>query len=407
MVALYNDDRFTEVDELYKGMLNHGVIPDHVLSTHCSNALARMAFQTFHDLDQMAERGMKPSVTIYDSSISCLSREKRLYEAETLFQRMLDSFRLPSSHAYAALVSGLVKSDMTDKGCKYLDRMLEDGFVPNDVVYNSLFYHFLRKRKFEFALRLDRSQIEFDLIFCTALVSGVCRNIVGIKKRWCSINRASERAREMLLQLLYQRKFSPRETILRFCADSSEHMKCFALKLMRRIKGTNYMPNLIENAYNEFEFMQEERICPNEVTFTILIGAHSRADQIDRAIELFNLMNAGEVLQCWERVTSFVSHKQGFSRNLLHCFCACYFSIPAFKIFEEMLAHNYVPRRYSAIWLLCTLFKEKKLNEAHKLWEMMHKRGKFPNALTGRILMQDTTLEIVPKLLSLRASTFD
>lgn len=312
--------------------------------------------------------------------------------------------------------------------------------MPNVVLHTSLIYHFLRKGEFDFAFRLvdlmDRSQIEPDVVFYIALVSGVSRYIDGVKKR-CKINRKSDREREMLLHLLFQRKFLPRETILRFSFDSSEHIKCFVLKLMHRIKETKFMPNLylynsiisglcwanrIEDAYNQFELMQKEGICPNEVTFTILIEAHSRAGQINQAIELFNLMNAdgykldkvayntllrglckaGKELHALSLV--FAMRKRGLFPNkasyetLLRCFCACYLSIPAFNIVEEMFAHNYVPRRYSANWLLCILCKEKKLNEAHKLLDMMHKRGNFPDALTWRILVQASYLDNVPEM---------
>ncbi|KAF2288896.1 hypothetical protein GH714_022629 [Hevea brasiliensis] len=347
--CIRQDGHLESFEPLIDIMQEWGIVPDLATYLIMVNEYCKWKDLTsaFHVLDQMEERGLKPSVAIYDSIISCLSKEKRMFEAETLFRRMheagvdldatvyttmingyfkngqaLEAHQLfekmikndvqPSSHTYTALISGLVKSNMTGKGCRYLDRMLGDGFVPNAVLHTSLIYHFLRKGEFEFAFRLvdlmDSSQIELDVIFYIALVSGLCRNIVGIKKR-CKINRTSEtkKAREMLLQLLHQRKFVPRETILRFPADSSEHIKCFALELMHRIKRTKFMPNLylynsiifgfcwadrIEDAYNDFELMQKEGICPNEVTFTILIGAYSRAGQINRAIELFNVMNA-------------------------------------------------------------------------------------------------------------------
>ena len=64
--------------------------------------------------------------------------------------------------------------------------MLGDGLQPNTVLYTSLISLFLKKGQFEFAFRLvdlmDRNQIDTDLIMYISLVSGVSRNISGIKK---------------------------------------------------------------------------------------------------------------------------------------------------------------------------------------------------------------------------------
>ncbi|XP_048235284.1 pentatricopeptide repeat-containing protein At5g62370 isoform X2 [Ricinus communis] len=436
-------------------MQDWGIVPDSatysvMVNEYCQQKDLKSAFLV---LDQMEEKGLKPNVAIYDSIISCLSREKKMFEAETLFQRMLKAgvhpdetvyvtmingyFRSgrileahqlfekmiqyafpPSLDSYTALISGLVKNNEIEKGCVYLDRMLRDGFVPNAVIYASLICHFLRKGHLEFAFRLfdlmDRSLIEIDLVMYIALVIGFCRNINGVKQKLCQVTGASERMRERLLQLLCQGNFLPKKNILRFSANSPEAMKFFAFKLMYKIKGTRFMPNLylyngiiagfcwadrIKDAYIQFEKMQSEGLCPNEVTFTILIGAHCRAGEIDHAIELFNLMNANAYSP--DKVTYstllkglckasreidalslfFTMHKRGFFpnkasyENLIRLFCARHLSIPAFKLFEEMLAHNYLPRQYTAEWLLHILHEEERLHESHIVLDMMHNRA--------------------------------
>ncbi|GLT54459.1 hypothetical protein SLA2020_276570 [Shorea laevis] len=199
---------------------------------------------------------------------------------------------------------------MTDKGCIYLDRMLADGLEPNAVLYTLLINHFLKKGEFEFAFRLvdlmDKNQVERDLVMYISLVSGISRNITGIKKEWCILNKGSERAREMLLHLLHQRTRIPRENILRVSVNSLEEMKCFALKLMQKVKEIKFMPNLyiyngiisgfcraeqMQDAYDHFEMMQREGVCPNQVTYTILVDGHIQSGDIDSAIGLFNKMN--------------------------------------------------------------------------------------------------------------------
>ncbi|XVF49346.1 hypothetical protein PTKIN_Ptkin04bG0004300 [Pterospermum kingtungense] len=465
--CLSQEGCFEDAKSLLDLMQDQGIFPDQatyliIINEHCKRGDLASAFDI---LDQMVDRGMKPGVAIYDCIIGSLCREKRMFEAENMFIRMLesgvdpdeivymtmingyskngraveahqlfekmieDSIR-PTSYSYTALIGGLMKKNMTDKGCMYLDRMLGDGLVPNVVLYTSLINNFLRKGEFEFAFRLvdlmDRNQIELDLITYIALVSGACR-ILTSRKRWCSTKRGSERAREMLFQLLRRRCLILRERNLRVSDGSPEAVKCFALKLMQKVKETRFMPNLylyngiisgfreadrMQDAIDHFELMQKDGVCPNQVTFTILMGGHIKAGEIDHAIGLFNKMNADYC--CPDRVVYNVlvkglcqagrllealsllhtMHKRGFIPskatydNLLAHFCACYLCIPAFKIFEEMLSHNIEPRQYCHNWLLCILCEQKKLREAYIVFDTMIQRGKSPFLSTKRLLLE-------------------
>ncbi|KAL5746043.1 hypothetical protein ACOSP7_027189 [Xanthoceras sorbifolium] len=446
---------FEDAKVLIELMEDSGMVPNMktyliMVSEYCKRGNLDSSFDV---LDQIDARGMKPSVAIYDTIIRCLSREKQILEAEDMFKRMLESgvdpdevvymtminayttngrvieacqlFEKmiensiqPGPHSYTALISGLVKTGMTDKGCMYLHRMLGDGLVPNAVLYTSLMNYFLRKGDFEFAFRLvdlmDRNQIEHDLITCITLVSGFGRHFTG-RKRWYVVNRGSERARDMLFQLLHQRTHVPRKNNIRVSVDFLEGMKCFALKLMRKVIETQFMPNLylyngiifgfcgagrMQDAYDHFEMMQREGVRPNQVTFTILINGHIRDGKIDNAIRLFNNMStdgfppdriayntllkglsqAGRLPDAFSIL--YRMQKSGFFpnrisyENLLRCLCASCLSNAAFKIFEEMVSHSYFPRPYSLNRLLYVLYKEKNLHEARMVLDMVHERGK-------------------------------
>jgi pentatricopeptide repeat protein len=47
----------------------------------------------------------------------------------------------------------------------------------------------------------------------------------------------------------------------------------------------------MQDAYDHFEMMQREGVCPNQVTYTILVDGHIQSGDIDSAIGLFNKMN--------------------------------------------------------------------------------------------------------------------
>ncbi|KAL3581035.1 hypothetical protein D5086_018870 [Populus alba] len=53
-------------------------------------------------------------------------------------------------------------------------------------------------------------------------------------------------------------------------------------------------------------------------------------------------------------------------------------SIPAFRIFEEMVACHLVPCLYRWNWLLYILCEEKKLHEAYRVCDVMFERGFLP-----------------------------
>lgn len=188
--------------------------------------------------------------------------------------------------------------------------MLGEGFVPNIVLYTSLINHFLRMGEFKYAFILAdlmvRSKIKADLILHIAWISGVRRNIIVTKKRWYMANRISKRVRELLFNLLHQKASLPGEDVFTVSAHSPRELKDLASKLKQKIKGTGFMPylylynivifgfcwaNMMQDAHHQLKLMQKEGIHPN-VTFTILIGAHGRAGEVDRAIGLFDRMSA-------------------------------------------------------------------------------------------------------------------
>lgn len=463
--CLSQEGLFEDANSLIELMQDSGTAPDTVtyLIMVCEYCKQADIASSCDVLDQMDMRGLKPGVSIYDRIIGCLFSEKRILEAENMFKRMLEAGVIPdevvymtmingyskngkalearqlfekmiessiqpSSYSYTSLISGLVKKGMIDKGCMYLDRMLGDGLVPNVVLYTSLINHFLRSGDFEFAFRLvdlvDRNQIGSDLIMYITLVSGVCRHMTG-RKRFFDVDRGAENARERLCELLNQRTSPLRKNNLKVCVNSPEGMKSFALKLMKKVKEIQFMPNLylyngiisgfcgagrIQDAHDHLEMMQREGLCPNQVTYTILIDGHIRAGEIDSAIGLFNKMNVDDCVP--DRITYktllkglcqagrfpdalsilYTMHKRGFFPSkasyeyILKFLCSSCLSIPAFKMFEEMIAHGYVPRPYCYNWLLYILCEEKQLPEARVVLDRMYETGKLCYKSMERLL---------------------
>ncbi|XP_028799268.1 pentatricopeptide repeat-containing protein At5g62370-like [Neltuma alba] len=321
-------------------MEDRGLVPDQATFLIIINELCNQGdvVSAVNFLDQMEERGMKPSVAIYDSIIGCLVREGKITEAEDMFKRMLmcgvdpdeavyttmiygysmngrilearelfdkmiENSIKPSYRSYTILISGLVEKHMIEDGCIYLGKMLEDGMVPNAVLYTSLILHFMKNREFGVALKLvnlaGKNEVTWDLMMCMAFVNGVRRYISCKNNKDYNLPRKSEWGKEMLLYLLNWSPFPAIENSIRVPANSSDALKWLARKLIKVFKGAAITDNLylnnciiswlcreemINDAYNHFQLMQKEGVCPNHVTYTILLHGYIQLDDIDSAV---------------------------------------------------------------------------------------------------------------------------
>lgn len=456
---------FEEAESLHDLIQDRGIVPDLetyliMINGYCKQGNLQSAYRV---MDQISESGLKPNVAMYDCIIGSLSSIKRISEAEDLFKRMLedgvdpdetiymtminayarsgrlleaselfdkmiDNFIKPTSYSYTALINGLLKRDMTEKGCIYLDKMIGDGYEPNNVLYTSLIGHYLRGGEFKFAFMLVdlmyKNQIKCDLVTYIVVLRGVCRHISGIKHKWGITSRASYKARKMLFDLLQSRSLATIDRNLKVPVNLPEAMKHFALNLFKKIKDSEFMPNLflynglisgfcranmIEDAYHHVELMQREGLHPNQVTYTILIGEHINRGEIDSAVGLFNKMNADGCLPdglAYNRLVRglcscgrlldglslvYAMHKRGLfpsklSYNcLLNQLCSSGLNIHAFKIFEEMLTHNIIPSVRCSNLLHSNLCVSGRWHEAQIIHHLMHKEENVSGQLNEKV----------------------
>ncbi|KAG6761889.1 hypothetical protein POTOM_035128 [Populus tomentosa] len=306
---LFQDGLFEDVKSLIDIMQNEGIVPNLetyliMVNEYCKQEDLASAFGI---LDRMKEMGPKPSVAIYDCIIACLSQQRRISEAETLFHRMHRDGLDPDEVAYMTMINAYARDGRGHKALNLFEKMIENAIQPSSYSYTALISG-MGEFKYAFSLvdLMVRSKIKADLILHIAWICGVRRNITVTKKRWYMANRISKRVRELLFNLLHQKASLPGEDVLTVSAHSPRELKDLASKLKQKIKGTGFMPyiylynivifgfcwaNMMQDAHHQLKLMQKEGIHPN-VTFTILIGAHGRAGEVDRAIGLFDRMSA-------------------------------------------------------------------------------------------------------------------
>ncbi|GAB4825937.1 hypothetical protein Ancab_008805 [Ancistrocladus abbreviatus] len=404
----------------------------------------------------MEESGLKASVAIYNSIIDCLCRKRRIDKAEHMFRRMLENrvdpdevfyatmingyskngrvfeacqlFHImveqgirPSLQAYTALVYGLVEKNMIEKS--FIDKMFEDGVVPNKGFFTSIINQFLKRGELEFSLMLigmmDESEIERDMVTNITLLSGLSRNISRHTGRCIlDMSKRLKQMREFLFDFLNKITMVLPKNTMMVCYTTARAKKC-SEKLLEQVitecsdkwlkqsfEDNNHMPSLhlcnsmiygvcclksMEHAYDLLQLMQRKGVCPNHVTYTILIDGHIRHGEVDHALRLFRYIIAdgcepdkimyktlirglcradrvGDALWLLDTMCRrgiFLS-KDCYDK-LLYSLCTCYSSAHAVKKFEKILLCDFLPSRNIFTRLLHTLYKVDKLHEAHKV----------------------------------------
>lgn len=319
---------------------------------------------------------------------------------------------------------------MFRNACHYIDRMLDDGFVPDTVLYTMLVNQFLRKGEIDLALHIfdlmTMNQIEPDLIAYGSLISGLCRQKRGGQSRL--LVRKLKKARYILFRLDSRGKFSTRMLHKKRLPSLSITEKVnFALGKVQDLTNSGLVPDLhiyngilnglciasrMEDVYDHITRMQNNGIAPNQVTFTILMKFSIRSGDVDCAIRLFNQMNsdgyipdnisyntliigfclAGRVI---EGVSlAYGMQKRGLIPNkviydqLLQFLVSYYPSKPAVLLLEEMISHNHLPHSSNYNKVLWMLSSRTNLLEARRVYNLIIKMGRVPDENTKRHLLE-------------------
>ncbi|XP_039134880.1 pentatricopeptide repeat-containing protein At5g62370-like [Dioscorea cayenensis subsp. rotundata] len=357
-------------------------------------------------VDKMLQVGVMPGERIYNALINGYSKMGKIVDAQYLFDVMVYRDIRPSCHAYCALINGLVKANMFRMAVKYLRMMLEDGFVPGTVLYTMLIHQFLKKGDVRFGLDIFalmvRNQVEPDLATFVVVISGICRNVSRHEKMELSLVGKFGEAGCLLFKLLSRNTIVPGKLTQNIrCGTAKEKIE-LAWEYILHLPDIGLVPNLhiyngmingfcrgnMRNNVNALiDPMDKAGVVVNQVTCNILMGAHINSGEIDCATELFNQMNRNGCMadnvtldtlikgysiadRGMEALSLFhMMRKRGFfpskfsCRRLLDCLCQSHAGDLAFMLFEEMVSLGYM--------------EEESLQAAHKIFDMMLKRGKM------------------------------
>nr|TKR85855.1 hypothetical protein D5086_0000244760 [Populus alba] len=346
--------------EIARSDLNLGNVAGGIyVSALCEGGKTEAALDC---LENMVNAGCVPLLFTFNSLIKRLFQDGLSEDVKSLIEIMQNWGISPNLETYLIMVNEYCKQEDLALAFGILEQMEEMGLKPNVAIYDCIIACLSQQRRIS----------EAETLFCRMLENGVDPDEVAYMTMINAYARNGKGVKALhLFEMMIKNDIQPSSYSYTALVAGN---KRFSIEAHAENKRTGFMPNLylynvtvsgfcwvnlIEDAYHQLRLMQEEALLPNEVTFTILIGAHGRAGEIDRAIGLFNRMNAdgcstsgrctyntflkslcrsGRELDALSLVHT--TSKRGFFPNRLayekshHYFCAGHMSIPAFRIFE-------------------------------------------------------------------------
>ncbi|KAL2895680.1 hypothetical protein RDABS01_000678 [Bienertia sinuspersici] len=131
-------------------------------------------------LDEMREKGFRPSLRIYESKVAALCRVSRAEEAgKVIEEEMLKKDCVPNSEVYKIVVKGFCDEGKLDMAVKFLEKMdRQKGCSPDKEVFSAVVDRFCRDGKFVEASKIMEKMLSksfwpeshtFNLV-----ISGLC-----------------------------------------------------------------------------------------------------------------------------------------------------------------------------------------------------------------------------------------
>ncbi|KAG6666959.1 hypothetical protein CIPAW_01G067100 [Carya illinoinensis] len=405
-----------EIVGLVSKLLEHGVFPDtfklmQLITKLCRNKKIGRAWDVLHDV-------MKAGGTLEAASCNALlmglGRDGDFERMNTLMTEMKAMDIQPNVVTFGILINHMCKSRRVDEALEVFEKMKgmrsENKCMPNTVTYNCLIDRFCKAGEIERAQELfdqmnkervfekmiggnDGFSVEPNVITYNTLIDGLCK--VG----------RQEEGLTLLHQMRSENKCMP-DTVTYNCLIDGF---CKAGK--------------IERAQELFDQMNKERVFPNvitlttlvggdAVTFSILINAFCNANNIDKAMELFNQMSkdgcspgaivfyrlisglskAGRM----DDASSVVSmlKEAGFCLDIVRYnvliggFCRKNKLDKAYEMLKEMEQAGVKSDIVTYNTLISYLSKAGNFATAHRVMRNMIKEGLVPTVVTYRVLIR-------------------
>lgn len=139
----------TEANELLNELIRRGYSPDIVAFTSVASGFAnkgrfREAFLIYR---YMNEQNIKPDVVLCSALLKGYCQAHSMKEANALFNEMVvDAGLVPDIILYNILIKGFCGVGDLDSAFRFVDSMVKQGIVPNDITYKALIIGYEKKK---------------------------------------------------------------------------------------------------------------------------------------------------------------------------------------------------------------------------------------------------------------------
>ncbi|XP_021734241.1 putative pentatricopeptide repeat-containing protein At5g06400, mitochondrial [Chenopodium quinoa] len=169
--------KLDEAINLFKEMINTGLVPDKELVEVCFNCFCQSG--KLEDAKKCMEYIQKVGYTkplSYSLLIRALFRCGKVEEALALANDVKEERSTLDRYIYGSLVHGLLQSGQLDEALAKIDSMKQVGIHPTVHVYTSLIVHFCKEKQMERALDIFKTMWQEGcyptVVTYTALLSG-------------------------------------------------------------------------------------------------------------------------------------------------------------------------------------------------------------------------------------------
>ncbi|KAG9439069.1 hypothetical protein H6P81_019234 [Aristolochia fimbriata] len=296
----------------------------------------------------MSSKGLEENLNTFNLIIYALCKEFRVWEAISIFYRVLKSQTIPNVVTFNMLIDGSCKMGNVNLALKLLmkmDIMSEKVVRPNCITYNCLIHAFCRVGKTEDAENLLEEMRK-----------------VGIEP--------NERTYATLIDG-YARKERMEETF-RLCDEMVKYGMMPNSVVYNSVINWLFKEGDFEEALFLLSDMKEKNICLDKYTCSIVTDGYIKSGNMKEALK-YHMRIAEE---------KNLNKDVGMYNVLMNCLC----KIGNFEGAKQLLSHMFMQGLIPDVITYSTMVdgycKGGKLDDALRIYEGMVKSGQRPNLIT-------------------------
>ncbi|KAL9269020.1 Pentatricopeptide repeat-containing protein [Drosera capensis] len=325
------------------------------------------------------------SVFAYNVLINGFCKEKRMSEARSLFDEMVDRKLVPSQVTYNTLIDGYCKVGDLEKAFAMRERMKSENVAPSALTFNSLLHGLCKARRMDemdsVLEEMKSHRFAPDAFTYSTLLDGHarCGNVEAMLSLFEEVMGKGNQAREyacaaLLNGLCKEGMMEKADMVLEKLLGNG--MVAPNEFLYNTILKGYCLANNVEKALTIFERMDSSGLQPTRITFNTMIKKFCEMGDMDEAEEWMNKMGDKGVKPSVDTYNTMID---GYGRQKMFERC--------FQILEEIKNRNLKPDVISYGSLINCLCQDGRLLEAEVLLRDMMAGDIQPNVRIYNMLI--------------------